>query len=593
MFDLPKNISQKGAASLVVIALLLAGITAAVYLTQTGTSFLPQAASDKPSITDTIKLQSGVDETVYKIASDKRRNAVIVRRLAPGDKCSQDCSKDGKGCFNYATSSTEDFRCISIGSLSQNMNNSTPEVSTPWFTVLENTECNNICDSTSKCIARKLNATLDYSCASDDFIVTIPQRRLNNDTALLSKLVSPKSIPAGSWYSNPTSGNPDPAPGAPAQTNQPGVVGDCPANHQLTCPAGEACKIDHVNTRWCTANKPDGESCGAGCIYIGGLKKVIYPENTLVSPVDSYIDVCNTQDKGVCTDANNEECAIFVKNINGKDYKYSACRKKTSTSPAAPATQPQRPAAGAPAAAAPAAAQPQSAACAQIQDPWDIDKRGNSAKVEYVLKKAAEAAGAEATSQNTPLNAANAAKSAYVRAFNTAYISAQGFGVDIARAKDNGRCADNSATVLRDKEANNTSIHAYVLKKSPGIDWNKAKSDGLVQEAIRELRLTGISVNDVSTPGSQPTKLTIDPNVAVDCGTDLDGTKIPCYKMGVFASYDDLKATEAQATIASKRYELSQKILNEAKGKINDAILAAAQTKLDAAKAKAAACMPK
>lgn len=628
MFSLPKNISQKGIASFALIALLLIGISTGVYLIQTRTNFLPQAAT----------IIYECNNCAGSGNKDLCRSAFSHCDYADVDSSQTLKGDDFDRCLSYATKKmwcqgpvnsplsqtllaspleVDGVRTLSAADLNDNrvivnelVSNNTPG-------------CN--CNSSSRCKRMTYRNQVSFSCinadtgrANDKETIRKIGSQYCNDlcsgSSCIVSFYSPEvTLKSGAKQSTDnrfyyhfacstslTTVNPElataeqpanqPAAQPPASATNPGVVGDCPANRQLTCPAGESCKVDHVNTRWCTANKPDGESCGAGCIYIGGLKRVIYPENT---PENG----CNSVDKPLCTDANNEECAIFTKKINNKDYKYSACRKKTGTpaQPPAAGTQPRAaaPAGGAGAPAAAPASQPQSSTCAQVQDPWDIDKRGNSAKVEYVLKKASEASGAEATSQSIPINAATAAKSAYIRAFNTAYISSQGFGVDIGKAKNNGRCPDNSATLLRDKEANNTAIHAYVLKKSPGIDWNKAKSDGLVQEAIRELNLAGISVNDVSIPGNQPTRRVIDPSTAVDCGSDLDGTPIPCYKMGVFANYDDLKATEAEAVIATKRYEKSQAILNEVKDKVNAEILAAAQAKLDAAKAKAAACMPK
>lgn len=378
----------------------------------------------------------------------------------------------------------------------------------------------------------------------------------------------------------------------------------CPA--QQPAPATSSTEVPDVkcsdpNHPRCTTNSVREYGIQKGvCYMINSNLRCAYSQN--YQSYDSSNGPCNAEDNRACS--NKGGCTLVKVTIKGQTepIQYSICKndlnaanptapRPAAQAPVAPATQP-RPAAAPQQAQGAPAAQPQSASCASAQDPWDVDKRGNSSKVSYVLKKAAEASGKAAQSASTPTMAGNSAKQEYVKAFNQAYAAkGEGFGVDISRAKSNGTCADNSATTIRDQEANNTAIHAYVLKKNPNINWEAAKSSGLVDEAIRELKLTNARAADISSPYGPSTKLVIDPATAVECGYTVDNIAVPCYQIGVFADYDTLKATEAQATVATQRYVKSRVILEAVRARVNNNIIEAAAEKLAAAERAAKACL--
>ncbi len=111
-------------------------------------------------------------------------------------------------------------------------------------------------------------------------------------------------------------------------------------------------------------------------------------------------------------------------------------------------------------------------------------------------------------------------------------------------------------------------------------------------------RSTGASTNKApsaqSTGGEAPASQSAPGKSSSSgtCGVDSNGLNIPCYAIGVFTP-EDLAATEADAKIALTRYDEFNQILSNVKGKINSEIEAKAKEKLEAAKAKANACIAK
>ena len=574
------NTSQQGIASLALIALIIIGIATGTYLLQNRTNFLPQAADDvirikysyscdAPGGFRTLSITQGTTSLYF---SDK----VICNEAASVNRPCSDKSKSVCGSKGMQCQRDSDYDAHCVARKEQ-------PSGTIFPCTLEQAKSNSL----SNCPAEGQKLLISHCDFPGD-----PSNKIIGNEDCLNITSATQRNHYCYWNKQCSTGQQpaaNPAQSLSSATN-PGVVGDCPTNRQLTCPAGESCKVDHVDTRWCTANKPDGESCGAGCIYIGGLKRVIYPENT---PDNG----CNSVDKPLCTDANNEECAIFTKKINDKDYKYSACRKKSGT-PAQPAAAQPRAAApagaGAPAAAAPASS---------TKTPWDNDADNNrSLKNIEVLKAAAQATSGSTDNASDAIDSARKARAAYLKGFDEGYAK-----VYTGKSITN----DADARKERDIQANFVAIHAYIAKEFPGMSWEEAKQKGHDKRALDNLRRaeTGwvipqnatVDLAQIKAPNAVPTAGTpaapvrrvIDPNTAVNCGVDLDGTNIPCYQIGVFQNVDDLNATQAQASIATQRYAKSQDILTAARGKVDDALLDRAQAKLDAAKAKAAACMPK
>lgn len=518
--------SQQGFAIIPLLMLIVIGIAAGVYLTQTGTSFLPKAQQ--------ITVQATCNNNTFT-KGQTTNNCTHQGRVCSSNGSDNGCPKPTRqaDCDNVKYFKDYGFVYNSSHGLCELPNGIRTTSGT--------------CSAGGSALCTNGKTCKDLPCPADN-----------------SKQC---------YMCNETTSTTPPS----ASATQPGVAGDCPAGRQLSCSSGEVCKLDHVGTRWCTdPNKKEGDSCGTNCIIIGGLKKAPYPNNT---PENG----CNINDKAVCTDANNEECAVFKKNITvsgtAKDVWYSACRKKTGTAPAAggPAAAAPRSGAGAPA-AAPASTNP------DLTKPTLLSSITQKMRDEAVVG-AKEKTGALAKAQ---------------RAFS--------------RSQENAGASIDQASVLFADTYIIESIRDALKKPdwSPGTKniIDQAKKDGLTDAQINKIVNDGVnalnqlrknepkitasslqSFTNSTTTAAAPSKLTIDPNTAVNCGLDKDSINIPCYQIGVFADYDTLTATEAQASIATQRYLKSQEILNAVKGKVDDAIFAAAQDKLNKAKEKAAACM--
>lgn len=607
--------SQKGAASLVVVALLLAGITAAVYLTQTGTSFLPQAqegprfeCSPDDLGRSTYSNTEGCSKTITPSHCEHVNNSTGKAQdtLEITDEASR------KTCIEFMKSGplpgyTNKMYCYlspatcpqttSIQDVVKEIDNWKPPSDGVFRTKF-----------TSQCYRGKRLQNVNVNgqntsfpsidCNSSDIPCDQTFKKVCEERSMIC-------IPTGRFeaYCGNTSSAAD-APAAAGQAN--GISSTaCSAQQKQLCdtepwqPKG-GCVITTTGLRQCKyeasregdrcnndpAHPETGAACGSKeCRIIDGLPRCI-------------TNTCTQGEKTGC-EAKGATCEIGTKKIDGVDKSYTYC--KPGTTPTAP-----RPAAGAPAAPQSNTGQrPQSAqAPSTTKTPWDNDADNNKSLQNIeVLKYAARATSGSTDNASDAIDAARKARAAYLNGFDEGYSK-----VYIGKTISN----DADARKERDIQANFVAIHAYIAKEFPGVSWEEAKQKGYDKRALDNLRRaeTGwvipqnatVDLSQIKAPNAVPTagtpstpqRLTIDPTVAVNCGTDLDGTQIPCYQIGVFASFDDLKATEAQASIASKRYELSQKILNEAKERVkNDALIAAAQAKLDAAKAKAAACMPK
>ncbi len=559
--------SQQGFAIIPLLILIVLGITAGVYLTQSGTSFLPKAVDDVVRIKYDYSCDAGGD---YRLLQVTQGGKILHSEQVSCNNqysVSRPCVDDMKlvcGRFN-------NMQCIKDNDYEAHC---APRTENPSGPITECfVESGQIKNPPKSACSQEGQTYLISHCDTGALKIIGHQDCLNTQFPANYKYYC-------YWNKQCSGSQQSPAqPAAPtAQTTQPGVAGDCPAGRQLSCSSGEVCKLDHVGTRWCTdPNKKEGDSCGTNCIIIGGLKKAPYPDNTPETG-------CNPNDKAVCTDANNEECAVFKKNITvsgtAKDVWYSACRKKTGTAPAAggpaAATAP-RSGAGAPA-AAPASTNP------------DLTKPTLLGSITQKMRDEAVAGAKEKTG----------ALAKAQRAFS--------------RSQENAGASIDQASVLFADTYIIESIRDALKKPdwSPGTKniIDQAKKDGLTDAQINKIVNDGVnalnqlrknepkitasslqSFTSSTTTAAAPSKLTIDPNTAVNCGLDKDSINIPCYQIGVFADYDTLTATEAQASIATQRYLKSQEILDAVKGKVDDAIFAAAQDKLNKAKEKAAACM--
>ncbi len=500
--------SQKGAASLIVVALLLAGITAAVYLTQTGTSFLPKAEESTP---------------VWDCSQ------AIVSAGYDIEKVSKNLSK----CYDKGQRA-KISHC-------EHVNNSS-------------------------------------GAASDTLKVT-------DETSKKTCIEFMKSGPLPG-YTNKIYCYWDPPQCSTSSAAQPAAQ----VATILDSPCTDPTHIAHCQN---TKNE-HGTNATGKCFLLNRAANLPKCEYTLdFKPPSGAAGPCNQRDNSSCP--NGCELTKIKLASDGREVQYSRCKSAGAQAPAA-----QRPAAaGAPAAAQSNSGQrPQSAqAPSSTKTPWDKDADGDSKLISQVFARAAKAISGSYDNAKDGIDAAKKARAAYESEFKKAYSDI--FKADILKDAD-------ALAVLR-RELDNVAVHAYISKEHPGMSWETAKSTGKVEAAISNLKRPEVGVisqnsqitaSNASTPGSAPSgiapqRLTIDPGAAVNCGTDLDGTQIPCYQIGVFASYDDLKATEAQASIATQRYAKSQEILTAAKDKVDEAILVAAQAKLDADKAKAEACMPK
>ena len=488
------NINQQGIASLALIALLLIGISAGVYLTQTRTNFLPQAAD---SLTE----------------------------------CSFKDIDDGKKAFSHCQ----------------------------FTTVGSNVEDLSRCKESSRTVVDL--STFKLWCKP---ISTVP------------------------------------APATAPTTQAPWIKSnECTQDQKNRCASNPAepkdgCAQDHAGKGWCLyEERRNGEKCNEDTH--GALCKRLYGANTECLIIDRVsrciVKTCSADDNASC--GTTSSCTVGTKNLNGKEYSYTYCGPRTG----APATQP-RPA-GAPAAnpavpanrntgsaAAPAAAAPTT----NNKTPWDNDADNNGSKViQQIYSRAAAKAGAAAQAARNPTDAATAARKAYAQEFDAAYKELFS-GADIGK--------DNDAKTIREKELNNVTVHAYVTK-TPGIDWNKAKTDGTVEKAITELKKLGVLPNTVTTASisspDAPASAGLRQATPTECGYTADGISVPCYKVGVFTSAEDLAATKAQATQATQRYTQNEALLQEIKAKVKSdaakAAITAAERKNAEAKKNADACL--
>jgi hypothetical protein len=157
----------------------------------------------------------------------------------------------------------------------------------------------------------------------------------------------------------------------------------------------------------------------------------------------------------------------------------------------------------------------------------------------------------------------------------------------------NGPCNEDDNRACGKGNCELVTVTLSTTKKK--IQYSQCKTS---QSSSSQASSTGAgAATGAQTPGTRPqtaagTGSLVRPDmVNAECGYDKDGTRIPCYKVGVFASDDEVKATQTWAGIAAKRYEQSQEILTKVRDSINKEVAAAAQKKLEAAKAAADACM--
>ncbi len=630
---------QKGFAIIPLVVLLLVGITAAVYLTQTRTNFLPQAQEQWSHSPDDPVFKTKYETICYTNASGQSSRNYQVRGRGYNGFHSAECENSARPCVPgfvaFCQGLDQECQVISPfeaqcsppqGALQQAAANKaacTDNVFIQGSTRNNCTHQGRVCSAygtdngcpkptiQAECDSIKYFKDYGFVYNSSHGLCELPDGTRSNSgtcssggSAQCTNGKTCKDLPCpadnskqcyictGSTTASAAQPAAQPASQQASSSNQPGAVKTCttkPAN----CKATDDCKEDNLGVRWCVDPKwTEGGSCGEGCVLINGLPKKPYP-----GPGN-----CIGIDAGVCPASEGKKCSVLKKDYGGgKIYYYSAC-EKTSDAPAAPAAaQPQRPGAPAAAPAAPGAqprqGSPSQPASTTGKTPWDIDSDGNSNKVSQVFAQAAKATSGSTDKAVDIIDAGRRARQAYILGFDEAYKKV--FTAEIS--------ADADARTERDKQANYVAIHAYLLTENPTRDWSKV-TPAMLEAALDNLQRNsgviplGATVNlkDIKAPnavpgttGTAPSKLTIDPGSAVDCGFDKDGTKVPCYQIGVFASYDNLKATEAQASIATQRYVKSQEILNAVKDKVNTEIWNAAQTKLNAAKDKAAACMKK
>lgn len=341
-----------------------------------------------------------------------------------------------------------------------------------------------------------------------------------------------------------------PATQPTSSTTEPGVKGDCPANRQLPCEQGMVCKIDQVDTRWCVdKDKKEGDSCGNNCIIIGGLRKTPYPANT---PENG----CNAADKETCDPKYNEECAIYKKNINNKDYWYSACRKKAGSA------QAPAPAAGQPASGArPAAGAPAQSAGGKV----NVTECTNPTHTAYCAK----------SSQKCYLINGDA-KCAFTTSATTCNSD------DTSFCSSKGGCTFETVTIVKPDK---TEEQIKVSKCS-----NNQTAPGAAGTTSRPVNSS--QGNPSSGAGSAGAGSAAAPAPVSDliCGKDDKGIDIPCYAMGVF-SPGELTARESQAQIASVNYAKFRKIIDDQEAKIGAQVANAARQKIAAAEEAMKACI--
>ena len=344
----------------------------------------------------------------------------------------------------------------------------------------------------------------------------------------------------------------------------------------------------------CDTTCPNGNN--QGCLIIRGEQRCVYPDSAAVTKCDpkdggSSCKLIKRDGTRISTDAQkcNNGWRNFCRLLFNKGCKDMPDEVPDCDGPVTPLSQPAAPAAGTGTTAQTSTntRNPQQTGAATTAP--DLTKDSFLKLITNEMRQAAQEGAESATG---PLDKATAA---------------------FTRSREKANATVDQASVLFADTFMIASIR--VIKK----DWDpgtgniiaKAKSDGVTDAQIKAIVTAGvdalnklrkdapkITANSIHSFRSSTTTSASSGQInqagAINCDfTDETGTQIPCFKVGVFTSLDDLKATEAQASIASQRYVKSQEILAAAKDKINTDIANLAQAKLETAKTKAAACMKK